>query len=636
MHLPAQTINIQSSRTHNNLDIKHNREIRVILSPTSHNIQQQRQKHQQDTRENHIVEETQPIQTQEQLLHFTNSSIQKKANEACEVSLVSTIRTDEDHRSQSQDLARFVKHSNSAAGRRSPNPRDDQAERLEKVTLALEEPAPIRKCKQREANSSEQPVALTSKASRSMSLRNTARDRKEEPGELRLAVKETRVDLEGKAKQVVVQNASEKPCLVQSKAISAQCSTSQGSSGISPPRTLRSTRRGRETPDSAPVRELTLDQKTVEYLEPLTELESVEGIRDIHSWHAEWTSVCAMSKIAEGSYGSVFRMWDKKHTKTETIGKLMPLKPKSGVGSRRGSNTTIEAAVSEIKLLDLMRDVSGFVMFRGAAVLIGALPRALRNKYRAYTAREDGSDCGNSEAQTCFPKQQAWLFIEMDNAGVELDKALKDPADGSGLLQVSKTGQRYLTVKRTRDIFWGVVRALMWGEEIHGFEHRDLHLSNICVEVNTGTELDSGYELIPPATNVNVTIIDYTLSRANMPGNSPIFNPMKDETIFQGDSTFELQYDIYRHMRDLVADPKAANKGWDAYVPITNVLWLSLLLVKLMERTPRPEEAGEEQKLWDSLKTLQLNIDLDDRWSWTLLSACDVVRYMEVGWVVRD
>lgn len=357
----------------------------------------------------------------------------------------------------------------------------------------------------------------------------------------------------------------------------------------------------------------------------------MSGTRDIQLWHAEWTSVCTISKMAEGSYGSVFRMRDKKKSQLETIGKLMPLKAKSGVGSRRASNTTIEAAASEVKLLELMSTVPGFVVFRAAEVLIGALPRALQDEYRAFTAKENGSNCGGSGAETWFPSHQAWLFIEMDNAGVELDKALTETADGSGLLQVSMTGQRFLTVKRTRDIFWGVVEALMRGEQMHRFEHRDLHLSNICVELNQGKELDSGYELVPPATNVNVTIIDYTLSRATMPDNSIIFNPMSDAGIFQGDSTVDRQFDIYRHMRELVANPKTGNRGWDAYVPITNVLWLSLLLRQLMQWTPRPDDIEEEHALWQSLDALMLVIDLDCRWRWDLLSACDVARYMQVG-----
>lgn len=614
---------------HFNLDTKHNRGDRDVLSPTSHNIQQPRQQQEEETRETSILQENQPTQTQDALLHLAISS-KNKTKEGCDLSLPHSSKTNDNHQRQSRDLDDFVEHSASPK-RSGPNSTNDPAERLEKPTLALKQPAPSSKGKQREANPSDHQSASISRASRITSLRNAASDRKEQLSKSRLAFNETGVKLKGEAKPVTTHGVPEESRIPQSKAPSTQHLTSQDNSGIAPPRTLRSTRHRRDALDPAPVRNLSLDQKTVEHLNPLTQLDCVSRTRDIQLWHAEWTSLCTISKIAEGSYGSVFRMSDKKKSQPETIGKLMPLRAKSGVGSRRASNTTIEAAASEVKLLELMSDVPGFVMFRAAEVLIGALPRALRDEYRAYSAKEYGSNGGSSGADAWFPNHQAWLFIEMDDAGFELDDALTGAADGSGLLQVSMAGQRFLTVKRTRDIVWGVVEALMRGEQVHRFEHRDLHLSNICVKVNKGEEVDSGYELIPPATNVHVTIIDYTLSRATMPDNSLIFNPMGDLNLFQGDGSFDIQFDIYRHMKELVTEPNAAKEGWDAHVPITNVLWISFLLRKLMEWTPRPEETGAEQELWQSLSALTLVIDLDYRWTWDLLSACDVARYMEVG-----
>lgn len=549
MHLPTTRIADESDskeleNLRFNLDSTHSRGNRDVLSQTSHNIQQRRQQHEEETEENVALEKAQPIQTHDAIEKLATSSIQNNTNGDRSVSVARTDKTSEGHRREPQDLGKLVEHSASPTDQRSPVSLDDRAEGSKIATLPLEGPAPI-----------------------------------------------------GKEER----------------------------------KTLRSTRRGRGAPDPTPVQKLILDRSTVEYLRPLTALESVSGTRDIQLWYAEWTSVCTMSKMSEGSFGSVFRIRDKKKSQLETIGKLIPLKAKTGVGSRRASNTTIEAAAREVQLLELMSTVPGFVVFRAAEVLIGPLPRALQDEYRAYTAREHGSNCEGSGAETSFPKHQAWLFIEMDNAGFELDTALEEPTDTSGLLQVSMTGKRFLTVKRTRDIFWGVVEALMHGEQMHSFEHRDLHLSNICVELNKGKELDSGYELVPPATNVNVTIIDYTLSRATMPDNSLIFHPMSDASVFQGDGTVDVQFDIYRHMRELVTSPKTGDRGWDAYLPITNVLWLSLLLRKLMRWTPRPEDIEEEDELWQSLDALMLVIDLDSRWSWDLLSACDVARFMQIG-----
>lgn len=415
-------------------------------------------------------------------------------------------------------------------------------------------------------------------------------------------------------------------------------------------KTLRSTRQGRASPeDPAPNRQLSLDTQTLEHLRPLTKLEGVACTRDIQLWHAEWTAFCDIVKIAEGTYGSVFRLSDKSGSHRATVGKLMPLRAKCGVGSKKATNTSIADAASEIKLLELMNDVPGFVVFRGAEVLIGSLPKALRAEYAAFQKREmsrNDAECF-SMAETSFPRHQAWLFIEMDNAGMELDRAFHR-TDKSGLFHVSKSGERHLPVQRTRDIFWGTAEALARGEEMHNFEHRDLHLSNICIALHDGNgskdDQDSPQKdcgLVPTTTNLTVTIIDYTLSRATLPNRSAIFNPMRDPGIFQGDGTADLQFDIYRHMRDLVLhqpfssrERRNATSGWEGSVPITNVLWLYHLLTKLMAWTPPPPPAkrgGGEDGLWISLNELKRELDVDYRWKYRVRSASDVVRWMELG-----
>lgn len=415
-------------------------------------------------------------------------------------------------------------------------------------------------------------------------------------------------------------------------------------------KTLRSTRQDRASPeDPVPNRQLSLDAQTLEHLRPLTKLEGVACTRDIQLWYAEWTSVCEIVKIAEGTYGSVFRLSDRSGSHGATIGKLMPLRAKCGVGSKKATNTLISDAASELKLLELMNDVPGFVVFRGAEVLIGSLPKALRAEYAAFQKREmsrNDAECF-SMAETSFPRHQAWLFIEMDNAGMELDRAFQQ-TDESGLLQESKSGERYLPVQRTRDIFWGTVEALARGEEMHNFEHRDLHLSNICIALPEGDgptgDQDApwdDYGLVPTTMSLSVTIIDYTLSRATLPNRSAIFNSMRDPGIFQGDGAADLQFDIYRHMRDLVfhrpfssKERRNTTRSWKDYVPITNVLWLYLLLNKLMAWTPRPPPAkngGGEDGLWISLNELKRELDVEYRWMYRVRSASDVVKWMELG-----
>ena len=101
-----------------------------------------------------------------------------------------------------------------------------------------------------------------------------------------------------------------------------------------------------------------------------------------------------------------------------------------------------------------------------------------------------------------------------------------------------------------------------------------------------------------------MVLIDYTLSRAGN-GKNTIYNPMKDKGIFTGEG--DLQFDTYRHMRTAVRVKMRAR--WEKFVPLTNVLWLHHLLVKLLDDTHEPSEFDSpkppERQLWDSLSLLR-------------------------------
>ena len=95
-------------------------------------------------------------------------------------------------------------------------------------------------------------------------------------------------------------------------------------------------------------------------------------------------------------------------------------------------------------------------------------------------------------------------------------------------------------------------------------------------------------------TNLEITLIDYTLSRATLANGEILANAMKDKTIF--DQRIEKpgntqqhndnqQYDMYRKMRNLVINEfegKDESQAWLNFVPQTNVLWLYHILSVLM------------------------------------------------------
>ena len=113
-------------------------------------------------------------------------------------------------------------------------------------------------------------------------------------------------------------------------------------------------------------------------------------------------------------------------------------------------------------------------------------------------------------------------------------------------------------------MFWGVVIALAKGEDAVGFEHRDLHMGNICVSKRNRLSSnhvggDPGH--IDPTlklgfTGIETTLIDYTISRAEIAqgrgdddGDVAFLDLEKDLSIFRGDAEVEYQYEIYRYMR---------------------------------------------------------------------------------------
>jgi len=128
-------------------------------------------------------------------------------------------------------------------------------------------------------------------------------------------------------------------------------------------------------------------------------------------------------------------------------------------------------------------------------------------------------------------------------------------------------------------IFWQVVSALDRAEDLVGFEHRDLHWGQILVKDDESVGDDSQrYEnnlADSKSIGVTVTIIDLGLARMDDAGDDTKQRWTEfDPEIFEGEGDY--QYDVYRMM-------KAHNGNeWGSFNPLTNVMWLHYLLLKLL------------------------------------------------------
>ncbi|KAI4242640.1 MAG: hypothetical protein LQ352_007193, partial [Teloschistes flavicans] len=220
------------------------------------------------------------------------------------------------------------------------------------------------------------------------------------------------------------------------------------------------------------------------HLAPLLSLSDLSpNLRPFTSWAAEWSSLCHFKKIAQGSYGTVFRIKSRAHPNTFTIGKFLPLRAPKGFGSRTKAFTTIESAAREVEMLGAMEGVEGFVEFRNAEILQGAFPEPLVEASRLFDEVQDEDyDVPACWQKACTYAEQLWLFLEMSDAGTDLETALvKGLPSSSAFLQRAPDGETHLRASTVRDIFEQVATALAIAEQEMEFEHRDLHLGNICL-----------------------------------------------------------------------------------------------------------------------------------------------------------
>ena len=373
----------------------------------------------------------------------------------------------------------------------------------------------------------------------------------------------------------------------------------------------------------------TLDVATVSYIAPLLACKNVSPlVENFQAWTTERMSLLSMHKIGEGSFGEVYRATSNSET---VIMKVIPLNARKGPGSKM--YTSIESAANEIQLLEKMQKIPGFVEFRGACVLYGAMPSQLIDEWNSYKAQGWTVESKDPNKKNAYSEKQLWLLLEMSDAGTNLEPGYyRPPGVGDCVLEV-----KYLSVQRTWDIFWQIVRALAKAEVYAEFEHRDLHLGNICAK-DTRYEPDredltlvSSHNATPLRLNhtgIEVTIIDYSLSRALADEGRILFYDFqnnKDILLREGD----LQYDIYRYMAAALEEDTC-----EGFVPKTNVLWLSYLLQKLLKVTVELSDKAKLQtdgcvtvtaRMLDILNDLQTCLQLNKREEWDLRSSGDVL-----------
>ncbi len=199
---------------------------------------------------------------------------------------------------------------------------------------------------------------------------------------------------------------------------------------------------------------------------------AAQGIQRFDSWAARAGGMLEVVKLAEGSYGEVYKlklredicqkeMSKSKLTRLKACGdgvfKVVPLRAQSGAGSKKF--TSIEEIVAEVKMLKYLDPIPGFARFREIHVVQGRFPEAFQKAWDHYKKTKDDCLNPNPSSKRAYPDSQIWAIIEMDDAGCELEKF-----SWSSIFQVY-------------DIFWGVAMSLARAEEYALFEVTSLCLS---------------------------------------------------------------------------------------------------------------------------------------------------------------
>ncbi|KAI1611441.1 non-specific protein-tyrosine kinase [Exophiala viscosa] len=327
-------------------------------------------------------------------------------------------------------------------------------------------------------------------------------------------------------------------------------------------------------------------------LNSLLGLAKQKNIRSFAEYGEDLEQKYNCTKLGEGGYGEVFETKSKDPDSATDIErdqgvvlKIVPFSPEEE-HSLDYDTAQLPAVIREAQLSLQLDSLHGFVRCRGISVVSGKYPDILLDAF--HTFRDEHPEDTENDDPDGFPEDQTFVIIEMNHAGRSIAK-IKTPSAFQAF-----------------DIFWQTVIILANAEEKLEFEHRDLHIGNICFkpQVRDGpTDLDveritdpgNDPEVALGLSNLQVTIIDYTLARAKI-GEEVLFDPIADweeDRLNTGPEIDLLQFATYRKVRDWAKEVQAevlANvEGTEVdkyarFLPKTNVVWLSYLVRALLLR----------------------------------------------------
>lgn len=327
-----------------------------------------------------------------------------------------------------------------------------------------------------------------------------------------------------------------------------------------------------------------------------------EVVQDFQDFGRSIGKKYVCTKLGEGSYADVFKLQPKDFDEAMDLykrgGLVIKIIPFNIDKSAEDDIEDLESITREVKILQTVDQLHGFTRCRGVHVVSGKYPDVLLEAFDAYKSTDPDEAINPNPIETTTPDQM-FVILEMDDAGTPTHR-LKTPS----------AFQSY-------DVFWQTVMILALAEKGVEFEHRDLHNGNVCYKpLKKGGPIDASEailgdmterpEMILGLSNLQITVIDYTLSRARMgepaENHEIVFDPIEywEENDSNGQSEAEkMQYNTYRKVRDLARSAEAqaqakaeiegreykAKNKYERFLPKSNVMWLGYLLADLLSRS---------------------------------------------------
>ena len=273
-------------------------------------------------------------------------------------------------------------------------------------------------------------------------------------------------------------------------------------------------------------------------------------------------------KVGEGAFGEVFLV-NSPESSSQPVLKVVPIGGELEVNGEE--QTTFEDISSEVKISSILSKLregkknmtGGFVELRNCNVFQGKYPKSLLQLWDKF----DDEKRSENDRPDFFPADQHFIALEYGNGGRDLEKfVFRHP------------GQAWAAWQQ-------VAHTLAVAEQELSFEHRDLHWGNVLVKETKEKEVQyrlAGDTFTVDTEGVNISIIDFSLSRLSTGGHTIFSDKTSDPTLFtalgKDKPGGDYQFDIYRKM-------KYHNKeDWEKFSPKTNIFWLHYILDKMVDK----------------------------------------------------